>query len=74
LRFFAISVLKGADPKLDPAACKQLESLSMSCKDGRSIPLLSLTALTRGSPSIRKTTSPKNASSLREALRKSHAD
>jgi hypothetical protein len=39
-RFFAISVLKGADPLLEPAAARQLRALHAACAERRGIPLI----------------------------------
>jgi hypothetical protein len=69
LRFFGISVLKGEDPALDPAASKQLSTLLTACKEGLSIPLISLAALTREALSAYGAKSAGKPSSLRDALR-----
>ncbi|HWE21213.1 MAG TPA: hypothetical protein VG758_29270 [Hyphomicrobiaceae bacterium] len=52
-RFFAISVLKGTDPLLEPAASRQLRLLEVACAQGREILLVAPhrleQALSRGS-------------------------
>lgn len=44
-RFFGISVLKGADPLLQPDAARQLRALAQSCAQKESLPLLSAGSL-----------------------------
>jgi hypothetical protein len=39
-RFFAISVLKGADPLREPVAARQLQTLQAACAEHRAIPLV----------------------------------
>lgn len=45
LRFFGISVLKGADPLVDPVAARQLAELGERCRTRASVPLLTATPL-----------------------------
>jgi hypothetical protein len=53
-RFFAISVLKGADPMHEPAAARQLQALDAACTERGAIPLVAAhrleQTLSRGLP------------------------
>jgi hypothetical protein len=58
-RFFAISVLKGADPLRQPEAAKQLVALGACCNDREHIALLAADRLDQGSARLWDATIPK---------------
>ena len=66
-RFFAISVLKGADPMRQPAAARQLSSLAAACVEQKPVRLLSSPTLDRALARSSPGSMPRPAS-LRDLL------
>ena len=65
-RFFAISVLKGADPMANPPAASQLVELATRCRQGPAVPLLTAANL----PSLNAAlSSAGGGASLRDVVR-----